>query len=122
MTTRVVDVRSKEWKETPEEQRVYIGRAVHRGGHHFAQSRWANKFVVGKDGSHDEVIAKHENYVRWMAWPHEWFVDELKDKVLGCWCKAHKPGQMDKRCHGDLLARIADMIAEEYRLWLAGKS
>ncbi len=120
MTTRVVDVRSKEWEETPEEQRVYIGRAVYRGKHRFPASMWANRFVVGKEGSPDEVIAKHENYVRWMAWPYETFI-EFRGKTLGCWCKAYKPRQKDKPCHGDLYVRLAEMTPEEYRQWLMGK-
>ncbi|HTU90417.1 MAG TPA: DUF4326 domain-containing protein [Gemmataceae bacterium] len=69
---------------------VYIGRP----------SKWGNPFVIGKDGTREEVIAKYE----------AWFIrqpalmaalPELRGKVLGCWCAPHA-------CHGDILARLAD--------------
>ncbi len=69
---------------------VYIGRG----------SKWGNPFIIGTDGSRDEVIAKYENYI--MNKP-ELLADihELKGKVLGCYCKP-------KTCHGDILARLAE--------------
>lgn len=70
---------------------VYIGRP----------SKWGNPFVIGKDGTREEVIAK---YRAWLL--REWrdaFLDvgELRGKVLGCWC-APLP------CHGDVLAELAN--------------
>lgn len=44
MTTRVVHVNSQEWKDTPEDRRVYIGRAVPRRG--FGASIFANPFKI----------------------------------------------------------------------------
>jgi hypothetical protein len=81
---------------------VYIGRpslAIRRDipG---SDGRWGNPFIVGKDGTREQVIAKHR----------EWLVSnkklmnqlpELKSKVLGCWC-APLP------CHGDTLAELAN--------------
>lgn len=68
---------------------VYIGRP----------SEWGNPFVIGKDGSRAEVIAKYEAWIRTqpalMA-----RVQSLKGKVLGCWCKP-------AACHGDVLERLA---------------
>lgn len=70
---------------------VYIGRP----------GPWGNPFVVGRDGTRGEVIAKYE----------EWLINqrpdlfkalhELRGKVLGCWC-APLP------CHGDVLLRLAN--------------
>lgn len=63
-------------------------------------SKWGNPFVVGKDGTRDEVIAKYE------AWLDDRpdllaALPELKGKVLGCWCAP-------RACHGDVLARRAN--------------
>lgn len=69
---------------------VYIGRP----------SKWGNPFVIGKDGKRDEVIAK---YAEWIKTQPELMaaLPELKDKILGCWCRPYK-------CHGDVLAELAE--------------
>jgi len=69
---------------------VYIGRP----------SKWGNPFVIGKDGTRDEVITKYEGWLRTQpallaALP------ELRGKVLGCWC-------FPQACHGDVLVRLAE--------------
>ncbi len=69
------------------------------------QSPWGNPFVIGKDGTRDEVIAKYQEWVMFsedvaVQWIRE-HVEELKGKVLGCWC-APKP------CHGDFLSELAE--------------
>lgn len=112
MTTRVVHVNSQEWKDTPEAERVYIGRP----------SEWGNPFVIGKDGNREEVIAKHEaKLLRWAREHSGLFREDmlaLRGKTLGCFCKAKKPGLKDKPCHGDILARLADMSDAEFEEWL----
>lgn len=83
MTTIVVN----KYKESYE---VYIGRG----------SKWGNPFVIGKDGNRDDVCDKYEAYLL----SNQTLLDalpELKDKKLGCFCKP-------QRCHGDLLAKLAD--------------
>ena len=71
---------------------VYIGRP----------SKWGNPFVVGKDGTREEVVAK---YRRWLETERQdlmWSAPkELRGKVLGCWCAP-------KSCHGDVLLRLAN--------------
>lgn len=71
---------------------VYVGRP----------SRWGNPFQIGRDGSRSEVIHKFEVWVRQqpnlMA-----SLYELRGKTLGCWCAP-------ERCHGDVLARLADEV------------
>ena len=69
---------------------VYIGRP----------SKWGNPFLIGKDGSREEVIEKYRQYI--MSSP-ELLADlhELRGKVLGCWCAP-------KQCHGDILARLVN--------------
>ncbi len=69
---------------------VYIGR----GG------KWGNPFVLGKDGTREEVIAKYE---AWLARQSHLIaaLPELRGKVLGCWCAPQS-------CHGDVLLRLAN--------------
>ena len=66
---------------------------------------WGNPFVIGKDGTREEVIAK---FKYWLANSKDmealWMranVHKLKGKRLGCCCKP-------KACHGDVLAEAAD--------------
>jgi len=68
---------------------VYIGRP----------SKWGNPFVVGVDGSRDEVIEKYEE---WILNQQELVaaLPELRGKVLGCWCAPLS-------CHGDVLIRLS---------------
>jgi len=74
---------------------VYIGRP----------SKWGNPFLIGKDGTREEVIEKYKDYLHGNVkllndlW-------ELKDKRLGCWCAP-------SICHGDVLAAYADNFIEE---------
>ena len=81
---------------------MYIGRP----------SPWGNPFVTGKDGDRDTVIQKFsdwldtgENFGNKDATlaARKWILDhvhELKGKILACWCSP-------RRCHGDILARLA---------------
>lgn len=68
---------------------VYIGRP----------SKWGNPFVIGKDGTRAEVVAKYE---RWLceSGPGSQ-VGELRGKDLVCWCAP-------LACHGDVLLRLAN--------------
>jgi hypothetical protein len=72
---------------------VYIGRP----------SKWGNPFVIGRDGTREEVIQKFEEYLDGSP---ELLADlhELKGKTLGCFCSP-------KACHGDVLSRRANKEA-----------
>lgn len=65
---------------------IYVGRP----------SAWGNPFVIGKDGSREQVI---ELYRAWMeqqlALNPRW-LDPLQGKDLVCWCAP-------LACHADLL-------------------
>lgn len=64
------------------------------------KTKWGNPFVVGRDGTREEVI---QQYADWII-DQQHLIDalgELKGKRLGCWCKP-------QACHGDVLARLAD--------------
>lgn len=64
------------------------------------KTKWGNPFIIGKDGTRDEVIQKFECWI--VEQEHLMSaLGELKGKKLGCWCK---PG----KCHGDILATLAD--------------
>lgn len=74
---------------------VYIGRP----------SKWGNPFPVpSRDYDRavdpERILERYEAYVRGnprlMA-----SLPELRGKVLGCWCAP-------KRCHGDVLLRMAN--------------
>lgn len=84
MTTRVVH-----YKKEPYD--IYIGRP----------SKWGNPFVVGRDGTRAEVIELYREYLYSDGAHLIADIHELKDKVLGCWCKP-------EACHGDVLAELAD--------------
>jgi hypothetical protein len=70
---------------------VYIGRP----------SKWGNPFVIGCDGTRDDVIARYE---AWLLEQPELVaaLPELAGKTLGCWCAP-------RACHGDVLARLANV-------------
>lgn len=70
---------------------IYIGRP----------SKWGNPFVVGVDGDRDMVIAKYEEWINARPYLIAMAKQELKGKILGCWCAP-------KKCHGDVLLRIAN--------------
>jgi hypothetical protein len=69
---------------------VYVGRP----------SIWGNPFVIGKDGSRAEVIAKYE---AWVAQQPQLLarLHELRGKKLVCWCAP-------QACHADVLLRLAN--------------
>lgn len=82
MTTRVVHCRSDRYD-------VYIGRP----------SKWGNPYKIGADGTREEVIAKYREYLLDSELAAELY--QLKDKVLGCWCKP-------EHCHGDVIVELLD--------------
>jgi len=90
-TTEQTRVLNKKQLRSGVANAVYIGRP----------SVWGNPFVIGKNGSRDEVIAKYEAWItqqpRLMA-----RIDELRGKHLICWCAP-------SRCHGDVLLRLANV-------------
>ena len=80
---KVINIRDK--KGTPYE--VYIGRG----------SKWGNPFIIGKDGTRNEVIKKYREYIKITVLPEQ--VNELSGKTLICYCKPQS-------CHGDVLIEL----------------
>ena len=70
---------------------VYIGRP----------GPWGNPFEIGKDGNREQVVEKYAEWVLTQPDMVAKIQNELKGKVLGCWCAP-------KLCHGDILAEIAN--------------
>lgn len=71
---------------------VYIGRP----------SKWGNPYIIGPDGTREEVIQKYEEHVRsskilMRALP------SLEGKVLGCWCPP-------RPCHGEVLIKLLEEL------------
>jgi hypothetical protein len=81
MKTTVVNSRREHYD-------VYIGR----GG------QWGNPFLIGKDGTREEVI---EKYRVWILGQPVLLrqLPMLKGKRLGCFCAPHA-------CHGDVLVAM----------------
>ena len=70
---------------------VYIGRG----------SLWGNPFIIGADGSRQEVI---EKFRYWITYDQPYLLSrlsELKGKVLGCYCSPLP-------CHGDVLVSMLE--------------
>jgi hypothetical protein len=80
---------------------VYIGRP----------SVWGNPFVIGKDGTRGEVIAKYREYL--LSNPDLMArVPELEGKTLGCWCSPEP-------CHGDVLIEVLKLYTTKRALRVA---
>lgn len=77
---------------------IYCGRG--NKTYDLPASKWANPFVIGKDGDRDTVIDK---YRIWISSQPNLLrqLSEIKDKVLGCWCKPLK-------CHCEILEKMAN--------------
>jgi hypothetical protein len=81
---KVVNMREEDYE-------VYIGRP----------SKWENPFVIGKDGTRKEVIAKYRKYIMTRKDLLE-SLHELEGKRLGCFCAP-------MACHGDVLVELVSM-------------
>lgn len=87
---------------------IYIGRP----------SKFGNPFIIGKDGSRDEVISKFREWIYTgnnfgnadaEEWKREWILSSLKSlegKTLGCWCAPNA-------CHGDVLKELFESMNNE---------
>ena len=76
-----------------DEYDVYIGRG----------SKFGNPFVIGKDGSRDEVIVKYEKMLSVNVELLSVLLSELEGMRLGCFCAPF-------RCHGDVLVEYIERM------------
>ncbi len=78
----------------------YCGR--YNKHYNLEQSKWANPFVIGKDGTREEVI---ELYRLWINCQPDLLeaLPELRGQTLACWCEVDR-----ERCHLEILAELAN--------------
>jgi hypothetical protein len=83
-------VLNKHHHPEPVRSAVYVGRP----------SKWGNPFVIGKDGTREEVVSK---YAGWIQTQPELLnqLDQLRGKDLMCWCSP-------AACHADVLLALAN--------------
>lgn len=97
MRTRVVNIKTVDFdKSNPDH--VYIGRV--NKNYEVAESKWANPFKVGDDGTREEVIRA---YREWLKHQPELLnsLEELRGKILFCWC-------CPEACHGNVLVDLLE--------------
>ena len=70
---------------------VYIGRP----------SKWGCIFVIGHDGTRDQVIEKYKAWIKTQPYLIKMAKAELRGKDLVCFC-------YPLACHGDTLMEIAN--------------
>ena len=87
--TKIVNIKNSNYE-------IYIGRENKTYG--LKASKWANPFVIGPDGSRDEVLKKYEEWIKNNPTLLK-DLHELEGKILGCWCYPEK-------CHGDILKKL----------------
>lgn len=94
MTNRIVNVKSG----APYD--IYCGRS--NATYKLSASKWANPFIIGRDGTRDEVIEKFRLYINsdrnlLLA------LYQLKGKSLGCWCN-----YPHESCHCEVLIELSE--------------
>lgn len=98
-TAKVVDIRKDDYD-------VYIGRG--KG------SPWGNPFVIGRDGTREEVIDKYHGWITLRGGGGTHLlgrIGELEGMRLGCFC-APKGGARARDkfvCHGQILLQILEI-------------
>jgi hypothetical protein len=81
---------------------VYIGRPSKWGNPftHLSDRKTKAEFIVR---SREEAIGRYEEYLFSSGLIAD--IEELRGKILGCWCKP-------KACHGDVLVRLLNTLDE----------
>lgn len=93
----VVNIKKKNGVRAPYD--IYIGRFLNYPNARFSQSKWANPYPVKLFGR-DEALRLYKEHI--LNTPELYnSLHELKDKILGCWCKPEP-------CHGDVLIKLLD--------------
>jgi len=87
----VVDIHKKNGKRA--EFDVYIGRKIRYHREFTEDSKWANPHLS---------LEEYERYAREWLWDD---LDELRCKILGCWCVT-TDRVSPLRCHGQVLMRL----------------
>ena len=96
-----------DWMADPRNEYIGRGGVVFIDKERFPKkaSPWANPFTVKQHGR-DTCLALYEGLVRERIQREgTGELKKLKGKVLGCWCAP-------EACHGDVLVRILNEIAD----------
>lgn len=80
------------WKHDVPKDAVYIGRPT----------EWGNPYVIGEDGTREEVIAKYREWLFKRPALMQRAREELAGKDLWCYCSPAP-------CHGDVLLFVANV-------------
>jgi hypothetical protein len=63
-------------------------------------TKWGNPFIIGVDGTREEVIEKFRKYALWrLKWEPEWLSPLKKASALVCYCSPLP-------CHGDVIVEL----------------
>lgn len=83
---------------------IYIGRNMPRSA--VWRGIWGNPYVIGRDGTRQEVIAKYRDYL--LSTPGLLRqLPQLRGKTLACWCRRlHETATTENRCHGDVIRQL----------------
>lgn len=101
--TKTVCIRGMSKAEIEAAGIVYIGRPCPRRG--LRGHKLANPYVIGRDGTREEVIANYRAYL--LASPDLlMIVETLRGGTLGCFC------DQSEDCHAKVVADVADGIAK----------
>lgn len=95
---------------------VYIGREYRKRGYDLDESPLRNMFVVGPDGTREQVIGDYRHL--FTSKVVNGFFPEIihsliaaRGKPLACWCRkstAQKPA-----CHGDVIHEMLDRYTDD---------
>lgn len=98
---------------------VYIGRRQSQGGWNLSESKWHNPFTIKSEGTADAVCLKYYHYIKGNMLLTQ--IEELRGKVLGCWCDIVEDGSRDlyerldrPKCHGEVLMRLLAEASIKY--------
>ena len=85
-----------------EDSHVYIGSNLSKYAHDLeAEDEWGHldldRQLLRRDIGYNEFYKMYEDYIRREKWDK---LDELTDKVLGCWCSN------PERCHFSVIIKL----------------
>lgn len=67
---------------------------------------WGNPFILEKDGTREQVLAKFYQYALWRLEREPNWLEPLRDKNLACYCSP-------KGCHGDVILALLTLKQAE---------
>lgn len=97
----------REWMS--KENNIYVGRYgrifINKEIFNYKGSKWGNPFKITKEMTIDQSLTKYLHYLFTSKLIFQ--IDELKGKILGCFCDKQKEGKKIL-CHAQLLSDIVN--------------